>query len=285
MLGFLNINKPSGMTSNAVVQRVKKRFKLDKIGHFGTLDPMASGVLPLAIGKATRLFEYSLSKKKGYIATFKFGEITDTLDATGSILSSTDTIPSKADILAILPSFIGEQSQMPPQYSAKNVNGRRAYDLAREGIEFELKPKEICIYKFDMIEELGSNEFSFYIECSSGTYIRAIGRDLAEKLGSLATMTSLNRVMAGEFNIDNAIDLDKCLECDNIDKILLAPQDIFKFLGKIDIDAIEYSKLRNGIRLTYGSIPKDSFVTCDGVLVGIAKKDDKILKLDTFLGE
>lgn len=285
MLGFINIDKPSGMTSNAVVQKIKKRFKLKKIGHFGTLDPMASGVLPLAIGKATRLFEYSLEKKKAYTVVFEFGYSTDTLDSTGTILEENAIVPSLNDIKKIIPEMLGKQNQIPPLYSAKNVNGRRAYDLAREGIEFELKPKEITIYKLDFLEQVSESKFRFNVVCSSGTYIRAIGRDLASKLNTVATMTELKRTMAGEFDISNAISLDDCLSKESLDNMLLSPIDVFKSLGRIDVDMYTFAKLKNGIKVEYDGIMKDSFVLCEGNIVGIAKKNDNILKLDTYLGD
>lgn len=285
MLGFLNIDKPSGMTSNAVVQKVKKKFKIKKIGHFGTLDPMASGVLPLAIGKATRLFDYSLEKKKSYTVVFEFGYLTDTLDSTGTILEEGGLIPTLDDINVIIPSMLGKQDQMPPMYSAKNVNGRRAYDLAREGIEFELKPKEITIHKLDLLEQVSDSKFRFNVVCSSGTYIRAIGRDLASKLGTIATMTELRRTMAGDFDLTNIISLDDCLALDSIDDALLEPTKVFSALDTIEITSDIYAKLKNGIKVEYAPIVKDSFVICDNKLVGIAKKNDKIIKLDTYLDD
>ncbi len=285
MLGFLNINKPSGMTSNAVVQKVKKKFKIKKIGHFGTLDPMASGVLPLAIGKATRLFDYSLEKKKAYSVVYEFGYLTDTLDSTGTIIEEGGVIPTLDSIMSILPQMLGKQDQIPPMYSAKNVNGRRAYDLAREGIEFELKPKEIIIHKLDFVEQLSVTKFRFNVVCSSGTYIRAIGRDLGAKLGTLATMTELTRTMAGDFNMTNATSLDDCLALDSIDSVLLEPTKVFTALDTLEIGREIYSKLKNGIKVDYSPITKDSFVICDNKIVGIAKKNDKILKLDTYLDD
>lgn len=284
MLGFLNINKPSNMTSNAVVQKVKKRFHINKIGHFGTLDPMASGVLPLAIGKATRLFEYSLKKDKGYVATFEFGYLTDTLDATGKVIATTEVIPTTEAIMDMIQSMLGVQNQVPPNYSAKNIDGKRAYELAREGIEFELKPKEITIHKFELIKQIDNKTFVFNIECSSGTYIRSIGRDLGQKLGSLATMTALQRTMAGSFDLSTAIDLDKLLDMESIDNVLIPPDNVFKTLNTTVIGDKEFEKLRNGIRLNR-IVPMDTFIKCGNRLVGVAFKNDSVLKLDIFLDE
>lgn len=284
MLGFLNVNKPAGITSNAVVQKIKKKFHINKIGHFGTLDPMASGVLPLAIGKATRLFEYSLQKKKGYIATFEFGYLTDTLDATGKTIDTTQLIPCVDDIVLVASSMVGAQDQIPPNYSAKNIDGKRAYDLARMGIEFELQPKKITIYKFDLLKQINPTTFVFNIECSSGTYIRSVGRDLGAKLGSLVTMTALERTMAGSFDTSTAIGLNELLDMSSIDEALISPDDVFKTLDIICVNQGEFNRLRNGIKIDR-IVPKDSFVKCDGRLVGVAFKSDRKLKLDIFLDE
>lgn len=284
MLGFLNVNKPAGITSNAVVQKIKKKFHINKIGHFGTLDPMASGVLPLAIGKATRLFEYSLQKKKGYIATFEFGYLTDTLDATGKTIDTTQLIPSVDDIVLVASSMVGAQDQIPPNYSAKNIDGKRAYDLARMGIEFELQPKKITIYKFDLLKQINPTTFVFNIECSSGTYIRSVGRDLGAKLGSLVTMTALERTMAGSFDTSTATGLNELLDMSSIDEALISPDDVFKTLDIICVNQGEFNRLRNGIKIDR-IVPKDSFVKYDGRLVGVAFKSDRKLKLDIFLDE
>ncbi len=284
MLGFINVIKPSGITSNAVVQKVKKKFGLKKIGHFGTLDPMASGVLPLAIGKATRLFEYSLEKVKGYTATFEFGYLTDTLDAEGVVIISGGKIPTEDEIRGTLPQMLGDQDQIPPNYSAKNIDGKRAYDLARAGVEFELKPKQITIEKIELVSKISDTKYVFDIECSSGTYIRSIGRDLGAKLGTYATMTALNRTKAGNFTTSNSVTLDDLLALDTFESVLLSPDEIFLSLGKVEVSTLEYSKLKNGIRLNRG-VEKDSFVYCDNRIVGVAKASDDTLKLDIFLDE
>ena len=163
MLGFLNIYKPSGITSNAVVQKIKKRFHIDKIGHMGTLDPLACGILPIAVGKATRLFDYSLDKKKRYTAIFDFGYTTDTLDIEGVKTNESQVVPNIEQIKLAMTKLIGEMDQIPPLYSAKVVNGRRAYDLAREGVAFELKPKKITIYNIDLIEQISEYQYKFDI--------------------------------------------------------------------------------------------------------------------------
>lgn len=284
MLGFLNIYKPTNMTSNAVVQKIKKHFHIDKIGHMGTLDPMASGILPLAIGKATRLFDYMLEKVKKYKVTYAFGYETDTLDSTGNVINNSQIIPSKDQVLKVINAMIGVQDQIPPKYSAKNVNGRRAYDLARSGMEFYLKPKQIEIYNIELLNS-SSNKYSFNITCSSGTYIRAIGRDIAYKLNTFATMTALERYETGCFGLGTAINLDDLLKLDTLENILISPIDVFKNYDHIKVDLDQYKDLKDGKKIKYNVLKNNAFIIFDGQVVGVTKSGKDYLKFDTFLGE
>ncbi len=285
MIGFLNVYKPEGMTSNAVVQMIKKHFHLKKIGHMGTLDPMAKGLLPVAIGKATRMFDYLLEKKKTYNVIFDFGYETDTLDITGTKINENNVEISEDDVKINISKMIGKQSQMPPKYSAKNVDGNRAYDLARKGIDFELKPKEIEIYDFRLIKKIEKNRYLFQIVCSSGTYIRAIGRDLAKMWGTYATMSMLERCDLGFFNLDNSFNLDEILNSSNISEFLLSPIDVLPFYKRIDVDQRTYKNLIDGKFVAFEKINSNAFVFCDGRLVGIAKPRENQLKIDCYLEE
>lgn len=305
MIGFLNIYKPSGMTSNAVVQKVKKKFGLKKIGHMGTLDPMACGLLPLGVGKATRLFDYMLSKTKSYRVIFDFGYETDTLDITGKITNSQIDIVSSQDVIneefynkinfssfeiseklikSKLNQLVGKISQVPPKFSAKNVSGERAYNLARAGIEFELKPKEIEIHKLILTKKISKFRYEFEVSCSSGTYIRAIGRDLAKLLGTYATMSFLERFDLGLFNMDNSIKLEDLLN-GNLNDFMLSPLQVLKDYDIINIDKETYHDLINGKFVKSEKINKNTFVLYNGVILGIAKPRENQLKLDTFLKE
>lgn len=279
MIGFLNIYKPTNTNSTYVVSVIKKLLKLKKVGHMGTLDPMAEGVLPIAIGNATRMFDYFLFKRKTYIATFEFGYETDTLDAQGKIVSSINIIPNKGEIVSILPQLIGILSQLPPKYSAKNVNGKRAYDLARENIDFELKPKDIEIFSIKMLEQLNNATFSFEIECSSGTYIRSICRDIAYKLNSLATMVKLIRTKSGKFTVENSINLNELNE-QNIKENILKIDSVFD-LEKINLEEKDAVKLKNGMSILYNTNDKDVFVEFNNELLGVGQVINKILKLKT----
>ncbi len=211
--GFINVNKPVNMTSNDVVVKVrgilKKYFndKHIKVGHLGTLDPNASGVLPISFGNATKLFDFMLEKTKTYQATFTFGYETDTLDVEGEIINKNGKIPTTDEVNTIIKSMTGEISQKPPIYSAKSINGVRAYTLARRGKDVILDEKTVHIESITLDETDGA-DFKFSIVCGSGTYIRAIARDIAYALGTYATMTALKRTKSGKFDIENAVCLD-----------------------------------------------------------------------------
>lgn len=280
MLGFFNINKPSGVTSNYIVTNIKKRFNIKKVGHFGTLDPLASGVLPIAIGKATKLFDYFLDKDKVYLATFQFGYLTDTLDSEGTIEQVTNIIPTKEQIEIALKESTGKQLQMPPKYSAKNINGVRAYTLARKGEDVILNPKEIEIYEMKLIEQINNTTFTILIHCSSGTYIRSIARDLGFKLNSLATMIGLIRKKSGNFCLENAVDINS-LTLDNLINI----EDILTNVPLINIDDNFYTKLLNGVPIPYEEDINECLVYCKGELFGIGNTKNNTLKIKTYLKE
>ena len=159
MIGVVNINKPVGTTSSNVVVKIKKLLNIKKVGHMGTLDPLAQGVLPICVGKATRLFDYFLKKQKTYIAQFRFGEQTDTLDLEGNIIDISTNIPTKTEIEKALKVFIGEINQIPPMFSSKKINGKKAYDLARKGEEIELQPCKITIYDYKLLKQIPNIEY------------------------------------------------------------------------------------------------------------------------------
>lgn len=203
MTGFVNFLKPPKMTSAQAVALIKKLSGGQKCGHMGTLDPFACGVLPIALGKAAKLFDYFVQKEKVYRAVFKFGVQTDTYDLDGNIIKTDNKKITLEQINRILPDFVGTISQLPPEYSAKRINGKRAYELARSGQDVNLKPVEVKIYKISA-QELADNEFIFDITCSGGTYIRSICRDIAQKLDTCAVMTCLIRQASGCFTLENA---------------------------------------------------------------------------------
>lgn len=273
MNGVLNINKPKGMTSSDVVSKVRHILGTKSVGHFGTLDPMGEGVLLMGVGKATRLFDFMLKKDKVYEATFVFGINTDTLDTDGKITDKCAHIPTLKKLREVLPRFIGRQAQVPPAYSAKSINGKRAYDLAREGKEFDLRPCEIEIYDADINPTESADCFKVRLHCSSGTYVRSFGRDLAEACGTYAAMSSIKRIRCGNFDIESSTTLDS-LERIGTDA-LLPIEAAIRELPEINLPDECYTKLANGVKLDGAGISHDSFtLRCKGELFGIAKIND-----------
>jgi len=203
--GFFNVDKPSGIVSSAVVNKLKWLSGIP-CGHMGTLDPLASGVLPVGVGNAARLFDYFLEKEKEYIAEFTFGVSSDTLDSTGELVYG-GRVPTAEEISSMLPTFFGDIMQVPPKYSAKNVNGKRGYELARAGVEFELAAKKVRIFGMELLGESEDKENTYRIKinCGGGTYIRSLARDIAAALDTNAVMSSLLRTKSGVFTLDKAI--------------------------------------------------------------------------------
>ena len=206
--GIVVLNKPTGMSSFYAVKKVQRLLGAKKAGHMGTLDPLGTGVLLIGINKGTKLFDEYLNKTKEYIATFEFGVQTDTLDSEGTIVKEDDKIISETQIKSILKEFIGTFAQMPPEYSAKKVNGQKACDLARQGKNVKLKPKNIEIYDISLIDKIKENCFVFKIICSAGTYIRSIARDIAKRFNTCATMVSIIRTKCGNFCIEQSCTIE-----------------------------------------------------------------------------
>ena len=208
MFGFLNIYKPQGKTSHDVVAILRRITKIKQIGHTGTLDPFAEGVLPICIGKATRLIEY-LDDDKAYIGTVQLGKSTTTYDTEGDEVNISDKKVTLQEIETVLPKFKGEIKQLPPIYSAIKVNGKKLYEYARKGEEVEIKPRDVNIFKLELVNFDEKNQtIELHIECSKGTYIRSIANDIGEALGCFGHLIKLVRIQAGRFGINEAIQLD-----------------------------------------------------------------------------
>ncbi len=282
MNAIINIIKPSGVSSNRILYLIKQRFKGEKVGHFGTLDPLATGVLPIAVGKSTKLFNYFLNKDKEYIAIFEFGKTTDTLDSEGQITQVDNNIPSLEQIESVLKDFIGNIKQVPPLYSAININGVKAYNLARNGVNFDIKEKDVTIYNLKIIKQIDKSKFMFRIHCSSGTYIRSLIRDIAEKLNTIGYMAGLIRVRAGCFNIEQANTVEEILSNKfkehKIEDVLQLP--------KIVLDEKYYQKLCNGVKIEYNhNLENDFLLYCKNELFGIARIIDNKINIITYLKE
>ena len=283
--GFINVDKPSGIVSSTVVNKIKWLSGVP-CGHMGTLDPLASGVLPVGVGNATRLFDYFLEKDKEYIADFTFGVDSDTLDSTGNLVQG-GHVPNEMEILSVLPTLCGDVMQIPPKYSAKNVNGRRGYDLARAGIEFELAPKKVRI---DSVELLGKKEetadtYLFKIRCGGGTYIRSIARDMAAALGTKAVMSGLRRTQSGIFTLQNAIPFEVLEQDPSVEELeqYLIPTDSVLPFETLPLTDQEVGRILQGQRVKtdmVGGIYK--MYTADG-FYGLAEVADGLAKAKTKL--
>lgn len=279
MNGLINLYKPSGISSAAAVGKVRHILGEKKIGHMGTLDPMAEGVLVLGVGKSARLFDYLAGKRKSYIAKFTFGYETDTLDKLGAVVSKTDDIPSVDAVLNAMLSLIGKQSQIPPVYSAKHIDGQRAYKLARSGATVEPKAVDIEIFGAELICQPRMNEFVFSVDCSAGTYIRSICRDVARLCGSLATLEYLQRTSSGVFKVSDSVSFE------NLDVIkggaVIPPYKVID-LPRFDVSSEKKSDLDNGRRIEC-ALTGDVLVYCDNVFYGIGREECGALKIITYL--
>ncbi len=249
IFGFLNIYKPKGMTSHDVISRLRKITKIKQIGHTGTLDPFAEGVLPVCIGKSTRLIEY-LEEDKEYLATIQFGQETDTYDLEGTILKTYDKKISKKDLKNSLRSFEGEIEQVPPIYSAIKVDGKKLYEYARKGLEVEIKPRRVFISRIELIDfDENAQNAKVLIACSKGTYIRSIAYDLGRTLECGAYLTGLVRTQSGQFNLKNSVALDELHDVSDIISNIINPLDVMT-LPKYIMNEQEKERVIHGMSLT-----------------------------------
>ena len=237
MNGIVIIDKPQEWTSNDVVSRLRRVFNTRRIGHGGTLDPMATGVLPVFVGRATRGVEFFEHAEKVYETTVRFGLTTDTEDITGKTITECEVSLTESDLIAVLPKFRGDILQVPPMYSAIKVNGQKLYDLARKGREVERQPRSITIHELELLEFTG-NEARLRVRCSKGTYIRTLCKDIGEALGCGACMASLRRVEAGEYTLEGSVPLRQLLD------ISEAGGDVEHFLRPVDSMFASHEKLR-----------------------------------------
>ncbi len=249
MNGLLVVNKSKDMTSRDVVNIISKKFNTKKVGHTGTLDPIATGVLVVAIGTYTKLVDIIVANEKEYIATMKLGELTDTLDTTGKILDKKDYNFSKEELVSVLESFKTTYLQEVPKYSAVKINGKKLYEYARNNIDIELPKREVTIYDIELLE-YNNDTIKFRCLVSKGTYIRSLIRDIADKLNTYASMSDLVRTKQGIFNINDSYSLDDI----NNDKYeLLTYKDIFIDYKHIELNDEEYFKVSNGQKMNFES--------------------------------
>lgn len=273
--GIVLVNKPTGISSNKVVNIVKYSLKAKKCGHLGTLDLEGEGLLTVTVNGATKLFDYFLNKTKTYETVFIFGFETDTLDTSGEIIKRKECHIQKSDVEKAIKSMIGKYAQMPPLYSAKKVDGKIAYKEARKGNSVELKPKQIEIYDFKLLEEISDNVFKFSITCSSGTYIRSVCRDLAEKLSTYGSMQCILRTKCGKFDIKDAYSLE---DIKNGNFKMISCESVFDY-SKMSLSDEVVLKLLNGQQIkTNAENGKYKLYRQDG-FVGVGEVVNNLLKL------
>ena len=294
MNGVINFLKPKGMTSHDAVYFFRKLLNIKKIGHTGTLDPNAMGVLPICIGKATRISEYLLDIDKEYIGELTLGAATDTLDSDGEILNTSDVQVSEKEIADVFRKYTGKIFQTPPMYSAIRVNGKRLYELAREGIEIERKSRDINIYDLDIMNIAENRKIFFYTRCSKGTYIRTLCDDIGLEVGTYGYMSYLMRVGVGDFKLENSYGMNylKSLPLDKVIDLLIPMDKAISHLGKLTVPNSLYGKLINGVKLSIGKDTDIEYgiplrVYCMEKFIGIGKiiqaEDDQYLKMDKVL--
>lgn len=255
--GFLNIDKPTGMTSHDVVARLRRGLKLKKVGHAGTLDPMATGVLIVCLGAATRLSEYVMGHRKRYRAVVHVGVETDTYDAEGEITRQVDASGlTPEQVEACLPQFVGDLQQIPPAYSAIKQSGRKLYELARAGQTVELQPRPVSIHAIEMVDWTLPT-FTLEVECSAGTYIRSLAFDLGRALGIGAHLAGLVRLSSGAFKQSDAVTLDQMLASPDWVKYLVDPQQALADWPHVDLDSAEEREILFGRRILQRSAFED----------------------------
>lgn len=275
MDGFINVYKEKGQTSHDVVNKVRKIFSTRKVGHTGTLDPNATGVLPIAVNNATKVIEYMEQDDKTYVAELTLGLVTDTEDVWGNILEENSVNVSDAEINDAIMSFVGKQNQVPPMYSALKINGKKLYELAREGMVIEREARKIEIFGIDEIK-IDGKRVSFKVHCSKGTYIRTLCKDIGEKLGCGATMSALERVQAGGFTIETAVKLSE-LEKDK-EKYVLDLEIPLKKFAIIELNDEDGRRYINGIRLNTDKSDGMYRVYIGGSLYGVCKVRDNVIR-------
>ena len=279
--GVINVYKEKGYTSHDVVAIVRKTLNIKKVGHTGTLDPDAEGVLPVCIGQATKLADYIMAERKSYTAEITFGAETTTQDASGDIIKEYEYIFDENRLREVIDTFKGEQTQVPPMYSAIKINGKKLYEIAREGREIERKARKITIYDIRIAEINHPNKAIIEIDCSKGTYIRSLCSDIGNKLGWGAFMSSLTRTASGKFKLNEAVKLDElknAAERGEAEKFIIPPDDVLSGYKRVTVSEKADKYLYNGGKiyggyLNYDKKPSDNEIVlgydATGRLVGI----------------
>ena len=285
MDGILIVNKPKNCTSHDVVYKVKK-ITNQKVGHTGTLDPMATGVLPLLIGKGTLCSKYLIEHDKIYKATIQLGKKTTTADQEGEVIEEQEIANNALEpqyVTKRLKEFLGKQIQTPPMYSAIKVNGKKLYEYARKGQNVEVPKREIEIYEIELLNiDKQNKKIEYKVHCSKGTYIRSLCEDIAQKLGTIGYMAELERLKVGKFILKNAVSIDD-LEKGNIEKNIITIEEIFKNNEKINLTRKKLELFLNGVQITYDNPDGVYKIYCENKFIGTGTVKEKLLKRDVII--
>ncbi len=277
MDGVLNINKPAGMTSHDVVDSIRRITKIKRVGHTGTLDPMATGVLPICIGKATKIVQFLIAEDKEYAVEMRLGIVTDSQDTTGKILEETPPPDvSEEEIRAVFQNFLGEQMQIPPMISAKHHKGKRLYELARKGVEVKRQPCKIYIHDLTL-EEVKIPLIRFRVTCSKGTYIRTLCHDLGVSLNSGSAMSGLTRVRCGSFHVNDSTALDSLKSPEDVQARLCGLNDALSLYNSVIVGAEGKAALQCGRALSGGLIQRRNGDFDNGSLVRVTARDGSLI--------
>nr|WP_248679537.1 tRNA pseudouridine(55) synthase TruB [Sinimarinibacterium sp. CAU 1509] len=282
MSGILLLDKPLGLSSNQALQRVKFLYQADKAGHTGSLDPLATGMLPICLGEATKLSGVLLDSDKIYRARVRLGQRTDTGDAEGQVIASAEVSAGLAEIEAVLPRFLGEILQVPPMYSALKQGGERLYALARQGIEVERQARPVTIHGL-RIESFDTPEFDLWVHCSKGTYIRTLAEDIATAVGQCAFLAGLRRLSVAPFSSQAPVSLETLQQTldsgglEAIDRLLLTPAEGVAHWSQLRVDAEQERKLAHGRAVELSDLPPNqarfAVLNQQGQLLGLAESD------------
>lgn len=265
--GWLNLDKPIGMTSTQALGRVRRILNAQKLGHAGTLDPLATGILPIALGEATKTIPYAQDADKVYRFTVQWGEARDTDDCEGDVTETSTNRPARADIEALIPRFVGDIEQTPPRFSAIKIDGQRAYDLARAGEAVEMKSRIVSVYTLSLLETTDDTAI-FELECGKGTYVRSIARDMGQILGCFGHVSALRRLAVGGFTEEDAISLDvfeKMMQSATPDQVLHPVETVLDDIPALAMTDAEISRIRQGQTLKFISRPDYDRLTVAGV--------------------
>ena len=284
MDGVLIINKPKGYTSHDIVNIIRKELHIKKVGHTGTLDPNATGVLPILIGNATKISKYLIEHDKTYIAEIKLGEKTTTGDSEGEIIETRNVEKNQPEkIQEVLTKFLGKQKQTPPKFSAIKINGKKAYEYARTGQDIKLEQREIEIFSINLLS-YENNNIKFKVKCSKGTYIRTLCEDIAETLGTVGYMNSLERIQVDKFNIEKSVTIEQIRNNHTlIEKNIISIEEIFRKCEKIELNDYKLNFFLNGVQLTFNQPEAVYRIYNKSTFIGLGVIHNNLLKRDVIV--